>query len=238
MTGVCIFVYSATIAYLINNRTDKDRAKNALDYAIRLAKKEFCNATADEGKASAIKWIEEGVNLWAKCKAEDRYIFNPTNDTAERYKCTEAIGFIKHSFILSFYYLAKAADKDDDGSLYYDLNKPEGKNFYFESIREVISLGGDTDTNACIVGGIIGAYVGVSNITDDLLKVYFNYTQKGEFAPNKGQKRPEWLDMGRNTMDLCFWLHILRYKAKDSWEKVEFREDEPIIIKPGQEIKN
>jgi len=26
-------------------------------------------------------------------------------------------------------------------------------------LREVISLGGDTDTNACIVGGVIGALV-------------------------------------------------------------------------------
>lgn len=39
-------------------------------------------------------------------------------------------------------------------------------------MREVISLGGDTDTNACIVGGLIGAIVGDSNIPNDMkLKV-------------------------------------------------------------------
>jgi ADP-ribosylglycohydrolase len=30
-----------------------------------------------------------------------------------------------------------------------------------ESIREIISLGGDTDTNACIVGGLIGGIIGI-----------------------------------------------------------------------------
>ena len=33
LTGFCIFVYSATIAFLINNRTDKYRAEKALNYA-------------------------------------------------------------------------------------------------------------------------------------------------------------------------------------------------------------
>ena len=58
-----------------------------------------------------------------------------------KYRCNDgSMGFIKHGFILSFYFLLKA-DKADD------LNK-----YYENSIREIISLGGDTDTNACIAG--------------------------------------------------------------------------------------
>ena len=68
------------------------------------------------------------MDLWDECKAVDRYIFNPHNDDAERYRCTEAIGFIKHSFILSYYYLAKAADKEEGSDkLYYDLESEPGK---------------------------------------------------------------------------------------------------------------
>ena len=33
-----------------------------------------------------------------------------------------------------------------------------------EVIKEVLSKGGDTDTNACIVGGLIGAAIGVKVI--------------------------------------------------------------------------
>ena len=49
------------------------------------------------------------------------------------------------------------------------------KNFYLDSIREIISLGGDTDTNACIAGGIIGAYVGVGNLSEEHLNILFGF---------------------------------------------------------------
>ena len=35
---------------------------------------------------------------------------------------------------------------------------------YSESIRQIIQQGGDTDTNACIAGGMIGALVGIKQI--------------------------------------------------------------------------
>lgn len=114
----------------------------------------------------------------------DTFIFNPhlEEKLPERYSCTEAIGFIKHAFILSFFYLYKAADLDENGGLTYDLDGELGKQLYFESVRETISLGGDTDTNACIVGGMVGAYVGIKNINLDLLEVYFTYdNKKAEF---------------------------------------------------------
>ncbi len=31
-------------------------------------------------------------------------------------------------------------------------------------MREIVGLGGDTDTNAAIAGGMIGAYVGVKKL--------------------------------------------------------------------------
>jgi ADP-ribosyl-[dinitrogen reductase] hydrolase len=36
----------------------------------------------------------------------------------------------------------------------------KGEDFYYSTIKDVINLGGDTDTNAAIVGGVIGAYWG------------------------------------------------------------------------------
>ena len=41
---------------------------------------------------------------------------------------------------------------------------------YEKIIRKIISKGGDTDTNACIVGGMIGAAIGLENIPSEYLK--------------------------------------------------------------------
>jgi len=42
----------------------------------------------------------------------------------------------------------------------------DDKGFYKECIRRTIQRGGDTDTNAAIVGGMIGALVGTHNLDD------------------------------------------------------------------------
>ena len=55
---------------------------------------------------------------------------------------------IKHAMILSFYFLLRL-----DNGCTYEM-----------ALRETIQLGGDTDTNATIVGGIVGAAVGFDNI--------------------------------------------------------------------------
>ncbi|OMJ95016.1 hypothetical protein SteCoe_1714 [Stentor coeruleus] len=41
---------------------------------------------------------------------------------------------------------------------------------FTQAISEILSLGGDTDTNAAIVGAMIGAYVGYDNLNDDWKK--------------------------------------------------------------------
>ena len=60
-----------------------------------------------------------------------------------------------------------------------------------------MSLGGDTDTNACIVGGIIGAYVGIGNISQPHLTTLLEFD-----CVNDGRQRPEFLSVGRHVIDL------------------------------------
>lgn len=241
LTQACIFVYSATIAYLINNRQDKQKAAKALEYATQLAADPLCNVTADSGAASATIWIDSAKKLWDECKTNGNgWIYDPKTmkNDEERYRCTEAIGFLKHAFILSYFYLNKAADNG------WTLNEGEGQcleTFYADATREVISLGGDTDTNACIVGGMIGAIIGVNNITEQLLANYFEYdNDEKNFKQGYGRKRPEWLNMGRNTIDSCFWLHILRYRNKEGQDKakIEQKYDPPKKIPDHVPIQN
>ena len=40
---------------------------------------------------------------------------------------------------------------------------------------EILKKGGDTDTNACIVGGLIGAVIGEKNIPKNMLVKCLNY---------------------------------------------------------------
>ena len=56
--------------------------------------------------------------------------------------------WIERSFVLSFYFLLR-----------YQISKDE--NIYYNALRLTIQQGGDTDPNASIVGGMIGALVGI-----------------------------------------------------------------------------
>ena len=55
---------------------------------------------------------------------------------------------------------------------------------YEESIRQTLSLGGDTDTNAAIVGGLVGTY---KSIPEAMRKPVMT------FRCATGRQRPEWL---------------------------------------------
>jgi ADP-ribosyl-[dinitrogen reductase] hydrolase len=74
-------------------------------------------------------------------------------------KCTvadldpsENTSWVKYGFVLAFMFLLV-------------------KNITFEkAIKDTIVLGGDTNTNAAIVGGMIGAVVGIKGLPEDLVK--------------------------------------------------------------------
>ena len=51
-------------------------------------------------------------------------------------------------------------------------------------LKEVIQLGGDTDANACVVTGLIGALVGVRRIPVDMLSILLSFDDV-----SKGQNR-------------------------------------------------
>ena len=87
-------------------------------------------------------WLYEAKDLFDNDTGKDNYIDKAYVVTGK------SEGFIKHAFILSYYYLLKATACDDLTTFHYDC------------LREIVKLGGDTDTNACIACGMIGAIVG------------------------------------------------------------------------------
>lgn len=115
----CVFLYASTIRDLINNPTHPMRAKMSFDKAVTLSKEKLANFTSDDGE-SAYKWLIAAFNL-----AEESFN-KPDFDLKKVYDCIKFEGFIKHGFILSFYYLLRLQKLKDH------------TNFYYNSIREII----------------------------------------------------------------------------------------------------
>jgi ADP-ribosyl-[dinitrogen reductase] hydrolase len=58
--------------------------------------------------------------------------------------------------------------------------------FYLNTIKEIIQEGGDTDTNASIVGAMIGSLVGILQVPDLMIDkiMSFNCTGSGRIRPD------------------------------------------------------
>ena len=59
----------------------------------------------------------------------------------------------------------------------------------------MIQEGGDTDTNACIVGGMLGALLGLDNIPQHMIDKVLNFdcTKIPKNKQDFGKKRPKFL---------------------------------------------
>lgn len=113
-----------------------------------------------EGDTAA--WLAEANKLFKMCEG------NAANSGAilwDNYEAYALMGWCKHAFVLSFFFLELATLVSDD----------EMQNFFFKAVRETIRLGGDTDTNGAIVGGLIGALVGVKAIPTDMLQKVLSF---------------------------------------------------------------
>ena len=73
------------------------------------------------------------------------------------------------------------------------------------AMHNIIQLGGDTDTNACIAGAMIDALLGVSGIPDFMVKkvITFDCTniKKDKQGNQIGRKRPEFLSIKYNGIE-------------------------------------
>jgi ADP-ribosylglycohydrolase len=78
------------------------------------------------------------------------------------------IGFVKYGFVHAFRHLLLGTR-------------------YREALRETLRGGGDTDTNACIVGGMIGALHGEMGVPRSMVEAVMNCDTA------KGRPRPGWL---------------------------------------------
>ena len=139
----CTLAYSYTIKLLINSTasTFKLRAEDAITQLSVFISQ---NLASEE--------IADWYNT-ALCLAKGTPPADYTLDSVRRKQ-----GWCKHGFVLSIYFLQKYATRIGDES------SEELAVLYEAILAECLSLGGDTDTNGAIVGGVIGALLGEQNI--------------------------------------------------------------------------
>jgi hypothetical protein len=89
-------------------------------------------------------------------------------------------GHVKHAFRAAFYHLRRRSTLE-------------------EAVRDVLRRGGDTDTNACIVGGLLGALHGYCLIPEHLKKRVLTFDCTKPVGLN--HRRPHTYSVGR-----CFPL--------------------------------
>ena len=82
--------------------------------------------------------------------------------------CHPQAGFVKIAFTYAFHHLQVGSG-------------------YEEALRQVLSGGGDTDTNACIVGGLVGANCGLQAVPPKMVQAVLGCDTE------RGGHRPEWL---------------------------------------------
>jgi len=65
---------------------------------------------------------------------------------------TQSMGWIKHAIMMCFIILRRIKDFEEAGTV-------DKSTLYKTLLREVLSACGDSDTNAAIVGGLVGSYI-------------------------------------------------------------------------------
>ena len=87
---------------------------------------------------------------------------------------------------------------------------------YYESISQVIQEGGDTDTNACIAGGMLGALLGIKSIPEYMVKkvITFDCTKVEPHARGAGRFRPVTLNTRKHALKNIKEIIKIRPKGK------------------------
>jgi hypothetical protein len=88
------------------------------------------------------------------------------------------IGFYLYAFRIIFFVLRFYQE-------FLSISKNKKENLYTNIMFFICNLGGDTDTNCCIAGGVIGALVKMENINDHYLNPHVLFCTEGESTNTK-----------------------------------------------------
>lgn len=117
-----------------------------------------------------LKHIDEYINKFVKSKEIKTWVLDSKD--FNNIQCLINIGHLKHAFMLCIYFL-------NNIELYT----------YEACIKKILQQGRDTDTNAKIVGSLIGCIKGINNIPKYIYEPVLRYDNSKEYNDN-GYIRP------------------------------------------------
>ncbi|CAI2373074.1 unnamed protein product [Moneuplotes crassus] len=135
----------------------------------------------------ACKEIEESKN-------EDIISWFEESKNEELGSLKKHAGWIKHAFICCMRYLRLATESENPGEA-----------FYANSLIEILKGDGDTDTNACIAGGLIGSIIGYSNLPSLSTSKVLSWPS----SPSDGIPRASFLHPSKHANPLIKSLFLL-----------------------------
>ena len=88
------------------------------------------------------------------------------------------------------------------------LEEELSSTLFKKTIRQMIQLGGDTDTNACILGGLLGSIVGFSELPKEYVQKMMKISMKKQESKTK---RPAYFEPKMGFVNLIkLFLKFLR----------------------------
>lgn len=156
----CAFLYSQAIAILLKNAGNSNKARMAFDHCMALTDthaKTVYDPYAQRPTSRPEGFVPHSTKNWMLLAQENYEEFQSGKSDAEVIRSLNILvddGSLRPAFVIAFYFLLRLQDGVK----------------YEEALLECIRPGGDTDTKAAIVGGIMGAAVGVEAIP----KLYTN----------------------------------------------------------------
>ena len=121
----------------------------------------------------AVTMVEEFISNNDIHRTVELWFEDSKKDLKDIDDCTVNIGHVKHAFTLAFHFLIKGET-------------------YENAIFQTLLRGGDTDTNACIVGGMMGALYGFHGIPEEMRETVldFDCSTHDPWITLIGHKRP------------------------------------------------
>ena len=135
----------------------KYSGKEILEMTKILLKNNYFSNMSNENEYKLKLHFEDALNQFSRTNfSKDEYFGNLYNQ----------MGFYKHAFNLTLYYLYVFDEQKDSMSM---------EEIYLNMMYDISDFGGDTDTNGAIVGMIMGPLIGMENFSKKYFDVFLKF---------------------------------------------------------------